>query len=154
MKVIFSVIALIFFAGITGCVSNKKIVTEKSVFEQNIPPGQCRVEAQVMKIDSLLSGNSGNDPCSKSPCIAWIKIKNIIGYGAGSSTLNIGDTLKTKFAFTLAPTTKEIFPKLIENLPGLTEGSSFEADIQLLPSNPSSKNKEKIYLIYGYERIN
>ena len=154
MKIMFSVIALIFFAGITGCVSNKKIVNEKTALDQNIPPGQCRIEARVIKIDSTLLSSSVNDPCSKSPCVAWIKIKDIIGYGAGSSALNNGDTLKTKFAFTLAPTTKETFPKLIENLPGLNDGSTFEADIQLLPSNPSSKNKEKIYLIYGYKKIN
>ena len=152
MKVTLLSISLIFFLSAAGCVSSKKISAGKTEAVQSIPPGQCRVEAQVVKIDSALFGIS-SDPCSKAPCIALIKITSIIGYGAGSGSLNIGDTVKAKFAFTLAPTTKETFPTLNENLPGLTEGSSFTADIQLLPSNPLSKDKEKVFLIYGYKKM-
>ena len=152
MKVTLISISLIFFFSAAGCVSSKNISSGKMEAGQNIPPGQCRVEAQVIRIDSTLSG-VGSDPCSKAPCIAWIKIKNVIGYGAGGGALNSGDTLKAKFAFTLAPTTKETFPTLNENLPGLTKGSSFTADIQLLPSNPLSKDKGKVFLIYGYKKM-
>ncbi len=151
IKLTFLLLLLISFLSITGCISSRNASAGKSGTAQNIPPGQCRVEAEVIKIDSTLSGIS-SDPCSKAPCIAWIKIKNVIGYGSGSGTLNNGDTLKVKFAFTLAATDKENFPGLKENFPGLTEGSSFIADIQLLPSNPFSKEKEKVYLVYGYKK--
>ena len=148
MKVMLLFITVILFIGISGCSSNKKIINEKAV----IPPGVCRINAEVIKIDSTLLGGISNDPCAKAPCVAWIKVKNIIGYGAGSATVKKGDTLKTKFAFTLNPTTKETFPTLKEQLPGLSEGSSFVADIQLLPSDPSSMKKEKLYLVYGYKK--
>ena len=138
---------------LSGCTPSKKVIDETSASNKNIPPGECRIAAQVIKIDSTLSGGA-SDPCSKAPCVAWIQIKRVIGYGAGSSGLNDGDTLKTKFAFTLSPTTKDTFPTLKDNLPGLTEGSSFVADIQLVPANPSSVKKEKVYLIYGYNKTN
>ena len=153
MKVLLMVLAVVSIFSTTGCVSSKEIASEKELYNQNVPPGQCRILAQVLKIDSILPTNNGNDPCSKAPCTALVKIKNLIENRAGS-VLNNGDTLKTKFAFTLNPTNKETFPTLNESLPGLTEGSTFEADIQLLPTNPSSTTKEKVYLIYGYKKIN
>ena len=153
MKALLLVLVIVSLAGATGCATSKEITSEKSAMDQGVPPGQCRILAQVIKIDSVFEENNGNDPCSKAPCTASIKIKDIIENRAGS-VLNNGDTLKTKFAFALNPTNKETFPTLNESLPGLTEGSTFEADIQLLPLNPSSKTKEKIYLIYGYKKIN
>lgn len=153
MKALLLALVIVFLVGTTGCVSSKETANENELQNQNVAPGQCRILAQVLKIDSVLPTNSSNDPCAKAPCTASVKIKNIIENRAGSG-LNNGDTLKTKFAFTLNPTNKESFPTLNENLPGLTEGSTFEADIQLLPSNSSSKTKEKVYLIYGYKKIN
>ncbi len=152
MKVMSLFLAAILFIGISGCASNKKVINGKVTADPKIPSGECRIDAEVIKIDSTLLGDGSNDPCSKAPCIAWIKVKNIIGYGAGTATVKKGDTLKTKFAFTLNPTTKETFPTLKEQLPGLSEGSSFRADIQLLPSDPSSMKKEKLYLVYGYKK--
>ena len=150
MKVMLLFLTVILYIGISGCSSNKKIINEKTV----IPPGVCRIKAEVVKIDSTLLGGTNNDPCSKAPCIAWIKVKNIIGYGAGSATVKNNDILKTKFAFTLSPTTKELFPTLKEQLPGLAVGSLFVADIQLLPNILSGAKKEKIYLVYSYKKTN
>lgn len=150
MKVMLLFLTVILYIGISGCSSNKKIINEKSV----IPPNVCRVKAEVVKIDSTLLGGTNNDPCSKAPCIAWIKVKDIIGYGAGSATVKKNDILKTKFAFTLSPTTKESFPTLKEQLPGLEVGSLFVADIQLLPNILSSAKKEKLYLVYSYKKTN
>ena len=153
MKALLQLLVIVSLFGLAGCATNKEITSEKSAQNQSIPPGQCKILAQVIKIDSLFAENKSNDPCSKAPCTALVKIKTIIENRAGS-VLNNGDTLKTKFAFTLNPTNKATFPTLNENLPGLTEGSTFEADIQLLPSIPSSKTKEKVYLIYAYKKIN
>ena len=138
---------------LAGCSSSKTATQNDTALAKGIPPGQCRIMADVIKIDTTFSGNSENDPCSKAPCTAWIKVKKIIGYGAGSVGLNSGDTLKAKFAFTLNPTDQKTFPTLKVNYPGLNEGSSFEADVQLMPSNPSAAQKEKVYIVYGYKKI-
>ncbi len=152
MKKLFPAVVL-FGLILIGCSAGTTTTKDDTYSVKNISPGQCRIIADIIKIDTSLSGNSDNDPCSKSPCTAWIKVKKIIGYGAGSAGLNNGDTLKTKFAFTLSPTNKKTFPTLNENYPGLNEGSSFEADIQLMPSNPIGNNKGKVYLVYGYKKI-
>lgn len=149
MKAMSLFIAAILFVGISGCASNKKMIIENSISNQRIPPGECRVDAEIVKIDSTLIGNPSNDPCSKAPCIAWIKINNIIGCGASSSVLKRGDTLKTKFSFTLNPTSKETFPTLKVQLPGLKEGSSFIAYIQQMP-NLSGIKRENLYLVNNY----
>ncbi len=152
MRIKFYFLAL-FSLYLIGCTSSKQSVQETNYSIKNIPPGQCRIVASIVKIDSTLSTGNENDPCSKAPCTAWIRVKNIVGYGAGSAALSPSDTLKAKFAFTLNPTTKKTFPTLKENFPGLEEGSSFLADIQLMPSNPANHKKEKVYLIYGYTKL-
>lgn len=153
MKNIFSFLTLVLCVSLAGCCSTRTIPDEKESTTKTIAPGQCRLTAQVIKIDATLSNGSSKDPCTKAPCTAWVKIKSIVGCGSGITALNLGDTLKTKFSFTLNPTTKETFPTLKENFPGLKEGSLFEADFQLLPSNPSNPNKEKLYLVNTYKKI-
>lgn len=153
MKIFFSFLTIVFCISLTGCCSNRTISDEKESSTKPTAPGQCRLTAQVIKIDATLSNGSSKDPCSKAPCTAWVKIKSIVGCGSGITALNLGDTLKTKFSFTLNPTTKETFLTLIENFPGLIEGSLFEADFQLLPSNPSNPNKERLYLVNTYKKI-
>ncbi len=152
MKATFSVLILVSIF-LMGCSSTKTQIQSNDSSSKNISPGEIRTIAQVIKIDTTLSGGP-SDPCSKAPCTAWIKIEKIVGYGAGSSTLNEGDTLKTKFAFTLAPTNKESFPTLKKSLPGLKVGSSFQADIQLMPSYNALKEKQRLYLIYTYTNLN
>ncbi|RJP66535.1 MAG: hypothetical protein C4539_11225, partial [Ignavibacteriales bacterium] len=142
-------LSVILFSLLIGCSVNKEIQNDQHQTVNSIPPGQCRIVAQVIKIDSSLIGISPTDPCSKANCFAWIIIKKIIRYGSGSSVLNINDTLKTKFAFTLNPASEKNFPRLKENLPGLTEGSLFEANIQLLPNIPETEIKGRLFLVNG-----
>lgn len=152
MKATFSVLILISII-LMGCSSSKTQIQSDGLNSKSISPGEIRAVAQVIQIDTTLSGGP-SDPCSKAPCTAWIKLEKIIGYGAGSSTLNTGDTLKTKFAFTLAPANRENFPGLKTSLPGLKVGSSFQADIQLMPSYNALKEKQRLYLIYTYSNVN
>ena len=148
-----SYLPIFFSLFLMSCSSTRQSTQEPNYSIKNIPPGQCRIVASVIKIDSTLSVGNKNDPCSKAPCTAWIKVKNIVGYGAGSAALSPSDTLKAKFAFTLNPTTKKNFPTLKEKLPGLEQGSSFIADVQLLPSIQANNKKEKVFLIYSYTKI-
>ncbi len=116
-------------------------------------PGHARIVAAVVRVDSTLQGNSPNDPCSKTPCMAWIEVKRVVAHGSGTATISPGDTLEARFAFTLGPTNRESFPNLDHELPGLSVGSVFVADIQLMPSPLSGRPKRNVYLIYGYSKV-
>lgn len=120
---------------------------------ENVPPGHCRVLAEVVKIDSTLHGQSANAPCSKAPCVAWIVVRRVIAHGSGTDRIGSGDTLRTRFAFTLNPTSKQEFPTLNEQLPGLTVGSRFTADIQAVSQGPYAGHKGEVYMIYGYRKL-
>ena len=120
---------------------------------ETVPPGHCRVRAEVVRIDPTLHGRSENDPCSKAPCVAWILVKNVIAHGSGTDQIGAGDTLQARFAFTLSPTSNEEFPTLKNQLPGLSVGSIFVADVQLTPPHLHAEHGSKLYMIYGYRKL-
>jgi len=98
-----------------------------------IPPGHCRLVGTIIAVDSLLS-TDGNDPCSKAPCTATVKVEQIIGYGSGfTSTFGKGSEVRVRFQYTLGPSS-EIFPLMSPGLPGLQKGSKFQADIRTGPA--------------------
>ncbi len=97
---------------------------------QRIPPNHCRVVATIVSVKSDLKGASEKDPCGKAPCMAVVKIDSVIGYGSAFGTsLMPGKEVEVRFTLTLSPT-KEILPEVTPALPGLTVGSSFEANIR------------------------
>ena len=93
-----------------------------------IPPGQCRLVATVTKIEEKVTG-TGEDPCSKAPCIAEVRIDEILGYGSAfGGPLATGKSIRVKFTYTTAPT-KTIFPDMSPALPGVKVGTRFQADV-------------------------
>ena len=100
------------------------------------------------QIDSIRTSTDKNSPCSKTPCWAKVKVDNVIGIGQGGPSVSIGDTLYTRFAFTLAETTEELIPNLDKRMPGLNITDSFEANIKSMASN----NSDKLYEIYFYTK--
>lgn len=152
MRLIYS-LALVLVIAASGCASGVSSQSEH-VLPGTIPPGNCRVFATVVRIDSVQHEGPPGSPCSKAPCFARIRIDRVIGYGPGTAGIRRGETLLAKFAFTLGRTTKSEFPSLIRQLPGLSTGDSFTADIELIPSNPRNSSRERIYLVYGYEKSN
>jgi hypothetical protein len=95
-----------------------------------IAPSHCRLMGTILSIDPSRSTNP-QDPCAKAPCKAKVKITKILGYGAGfTSPLAEGREVEMTFTFTLAPTTKDLFPNLIATYPGLKTGDTFQADVQ------------------------
>ena len=95
-----------------------------------VPPGHCRIVGTVISISNTLSAKA-EDPCSKSPCMASVKVNEIIGYGSAfTSPLSMGKEIQVRFTFTLAPT-KEMYPQMSPPLPGLAVGSRFQADLSI-----------------------
>jgi hypothetical protein len=114
-----------------------------------IAPGTCKVVAIVELIDKTLIGMSANDPCSKAPCSATVKIDSILGYGSAfPKPLVVGQSLRVRFAHTLSPT-KEMFPDIKPALPGLRATEKFEA---LISGSETVGNSEPSYTIYAYEK--
>ncbi len=98
-----------------------------------VPPGHCRLVGTVLVVDPILT-TDGNDPCSKVPCTATVKVEEIVGYGSGfTSVLGKGSEVKVRFQYTLAPSS-EIFPEMSPGLPGLKNGSKFQADVKAGPT--------------------
>ncbi|HLA68070.1 MAG TPA: hypothetical protein VJN65_00055 [Bacteroidota bacterium] len=93
-----------------------------------VPPSHCRILGTVVKIEDYRSTKS-DDPCSKAPCVATVRVEEVLGYGSGfSRTLHKAAEIRVHFRLTLGPT-KEILPEVVPPLPGLSVGSRFQADI-------------------------
>ena len=131
LPVIFSFLALILF--LVSCSSTKEMADQN---QKNAPqsagpgvaPDHCRIVGTVVKVET--SGSSdATDPCSKAPCLATVRVEQILGYGSGfARTLHKDEEIKVRFSLTLSPT-KEILPEVVPPLPGLSVGSRFQADI-------------------------
>lgn len=94
-----------------------------------VPPDHCRVVGTIVAVTTAIGSNS-DDPCAKAPCIAVVKIDEILGYGSAFGTpLKKGKEIRVQFRYTLGPT-KEHFPTMSPELPGLTVGSKFQADVR------------------------
>jgi hypothetical protein len=94
-----------------------------------IPPNTCRVHATVVSVESTLVGGSPADPCSRFPCRANVRIDEVLGFGpAFTDPLVAGQTVSLLFTQTLAPS-RIVAPAVRPELPGLTAGDAFTADI-------------------------
>jgi len=110
-----------------------------------IPPDNCKMIGEVVKVSTE---RTSNGVCAENPCVATIKVVEILGYGSGFSTpLNIGQEITINFAFTLSPT-NNLFPELNEPLEGLEEGDKFEA----LVIGSERMGEGKSYKIYAYKK--
>lgn len=114
-----------------------------------IPPNHCKVRATVVSIDKTMKGTSEKDPCGKAPCLSTVRIDSILGYGSAfPGGLTVGQVISVKFAHTLNPT-KETQPEIIPPLPGLTNGSAFEA---LIRGSHAMGKTEPEFTVYGYQK--
>ena len=116
-----------------------------------IPPKNCRIVGTIVFVDEPRSDLGADDPCSKVPCQAVVRVDSILGYGQGFvKPLGKGKEIEVLFKFTLSPT-KDLFPNMEESYPGLKLGSYFLADIEGYAIPQIDSNKQARYLIYGYE---
>ena len=124
------------------------LITEQ---HNQIAPGKCRIVGTLVAIDSAME-QSG--PCSKAPCRAIVRIDSILGYGSAfGSPLALNKQIAIRFGFTLAPTTKELFPNMTNRLPGLEIGSKFQSDLES-QNEMRSAGTQSWYLVYDYKRLN
>lgn len=111
-----------------------------------VPPGHAEITGEIVEIEPIGNNVDQNDPCSKAPCMAKVKV-NSISYGAGFPTININQVITIKFAFTLSKTNKELFPNMDESYPGLEKGSEFTG---LVAHFETINESAPSFLIYGY----
>jgi hypothetical protein len=111
-----------------------------------VPPGHCRIVGTIVSVDPVSSGDA-NDPCSKAPCSATVKVDEVIGYGSGfTASLGKGSEIKVYFQYTLNPS-GESFPGMSPALPGLKQGSRFQADLR---SGATMADTKQAYAVGQY----
>jgi len=97
--------------------------------QQSIQPGHCRIVGTILEISQNYVGTGADDPCAKAPCLATVRVDTVLGYGSAfGHTLGEGKRIMVRFLYTLGPT-KNMFPSLPTQLPGLTVDSRFQADV-------------------------
>ena len=140
----------VFLAGsiyLVSCSSSRRSIGRQA---DSIPPGTCRVSVTVISIDTTRSASSSNDPCSKAPCNATVRIDNVIGYGSAfPKPLARGATIVVTFAYTVAPT-KDLLPRLGKAYPGVRIGTTLEADIHSEMRLSLGGRENFSLIIYGY----
>lgn len=116
-----------------------------------IAPGRCRILGTLVGVDSTLEGGG---PCSKAPCRGFVRVDSILGYGSAfGKPLVVTKVVNVRFAFTLAATTKDLFPTMTERLPGLEVGARFQADLES-QNEIGSGGRNTSYAIQEYQKIN
>lgn len=115
-----------------------------------IPPSKCRIVGTIAAIDSASRSTKADDPCSKIPCRASVRVDSVIGYGQGfPKAFSKSEEISVKFVFTLSPT-RELFPNMSEFYPGLHVGSSFVADVQGSDAPMHDTSDAMGFIVYGY----
>jgi hypothetical protein len=128
-----------------SCSSTKEEKTVKILSE--IPPGNAKIVGTITRIEPVLASSSLNDPCSKAPCIASVKVSSAV-YGAAFPSFSMDEEIRIKFLFTLEKTTKELFPNMEETYPGLKVGQEFTALVAHIENIDKTAPK---FQIHGYE---
>ena len=97
---------------------------------QDIPPGHCRIIGTIVSIDAIQKTGNADDPYSKAPSRAVVRVDSVLGYGQGFiRPLSKSKEVPITFKFTLSPT-KDLFKNMTKTYPGLEMGSKFLADVE------------------------
>lgn len=137
-----------------SCSNNRYIPDEDSLSksELNIPRGALYISGTILSIAKDKLSKDLNSPCSKVPCWASVKIDSIFGSGKQSPSLQLNDSIKVHFVFTLSKTTDDLVPNLSRKLPGLKVNDRFKGNIKVLASYSGKNNIGKnSYSIDFYE---
>jgi hypothetical protein len=94
---------------------------------EGIAPGNCRLIASVIKIDSSLNTEDPESPCAKGSCLALVKIQNVLAYGSAfPSDVAEGAEINLFFPNTLTPH----FLGIKSSSPDLKNGDLFQALVE------------------------
>ena len=165
MKLMQGIIVFALLAFIWGCsknaqqkpesqMSNLKMDSTSSGLSKNvgvgIPVGYCRVVAEVVSIDEVLDTDNPDEPCGKAPCTAKIRIVRVVGTGMSfSPPVMVDNTYDARFAYTTGPT-RELFPDMAEQYPGVKVGDQIEVDLAGIKPAMRSQEKSAAYTIHRY----
>ncbi len=147
--VLFSLLFFSFLQIFFGC---SQTPLYESSLSESISPSTCRIIGTIETIEDI-KDTSG--PCSTNQCVATVKINNVITRGMGfTDVLSADDIIRLKFAFTLSPTSEEMFPKLNYQFPGLKVGDKFQGDIEkVLSINLQGTETPEVYQIFNYDVV-
>jgi hypothetical protein len=143
-KTLFAVAAISSSILLLSCSSPKE---NKTLSKSDIPPGHAQIVGVVSEIEPVSDYGNLTGPCSKAPCIALVKVSSAV-YGASFPQLKMEKEIKVKFNFTLEKTTKDLFPNMKEEYPGLKEGQEFTALVSHIETIDESAPQ---FQIYAYE---
>ncbi|MCF6271353.1 MAG: hypothetical protein L3J41_16705 [Melioribacteraceae bacterium] len=132
-----------------SCITTKE---PQTTLPNKIAPNNSRISGTIVSV-GMIDETSG--PCAEHPCLAEVKINNVIGTGFGFKTPLIkGNIIKIKFEFTLSETSKELFPNLNKSFPRLKVGDKFIGDVERVELIKLSKNNTNYeYIIFNYNII-
>ena len=155
-----SLMAILFFL-VFACSTEKNKSTETAEKQMDPPKhqlypkevisvGKCRLEGTVVEILEPTGKENKEDPCSKYPCVAKIKIDKIIGYGSAfPAVFHSEQIISVKFSGTLMPSAV-VDPESGQKLPGLEKGDSFKADISSMQA--MGEKSIQTFLIFDYHK--
>lgn len=134
---------------IVSCSSTKE---PQTTLPSNIDPNNCRINGTIISIEEIIDPSG---PCSTNPCVANVKVNNVIGTGSSFKIpLVKNDTINVKFAFTLSKTSKDLFPNLNKSFPGLKVEDKFIADVEKIEAlKLGIKSNQIEYRIFNYDKI-
>ncbi len=145
---IFLVLTIVLLA---GCKSSEQSGSDTGpkVKAPDISPNFARIEGTIVSIDPEPVTKRQNDPRSKAPGRARIKIDKVLGYGSAfPGIISSGKEIDVVFKYTLSPT-KDLFENMEKHLPGLEVNSKFKADLECV----EAMNNKLEYSIYQYTKF-
>ena len=140
----FAVFICLAFIISLNCSSPKE---NKTLSKSDVAPSTAKIVGTITEIEPISMESNPNGPCSKAPCVALVKVSSAV-YGAAFPPLVMGKEIRIKFRFTLEKTTKELFPNMEEEYPGLKVGDEFTAVVSTIVSVDDTAPK---FQINGYE---
>lgn len=143
-KSIFTTLVSISLVLSLSCSSEKE---SKTLVKSDIAPGTAQIVGTITEIEPVENNSDVSGPCSKAPCIALVKVTSA-RYGSAFPQLVMGKEIRIKFRFTLEKTTKELFPNMEEEYPGLKVGDEFTAIVSTITNVDETAPK---FQINGYE---
>jgi hypothetical protein len=121
---------------------NVRPITEIS----GLPPGACRFAGTISEV---LPVEKTTGACANVPCLAFVRIDTVYGYGAAFVTsLSAGTILKIRFPLTLQPT-RALFPAMRDLPPPLGKGDGLTA-VMTAREIPSPAGETMEYSIDSY----
>ncbi len=132
---------------LVSCKHTEKLEKAGTASGTQVASNEARIIATLVSIDEARDTEGA---CSKEPCRGKIIIESVMKIGSLYQLSDTQEPISVSFAFTLAPTTDDLFPGIKTHYPGLKINDKFEATIQ---SRPAKNEAGFAYIIYDYKKL-